>query len=452
VYRAAAGSLTGSISAFGGDVGQILGSRLGHAGERECPVLSWASSGAMWVTGLRNGPPAWGPGELIAASNEATDAIELLSARLGRPVRVDAAETIAGRAGLLGLSRAGRRSAGGASRLLEGRDGWFVLTLARKCDIDSVPALLERDRPGDPWAAVAKAARATGVRELVERARLLGMPAALIGEAAAQRDPFRSETLGSAATPKARPVVVDLSALWAGPLCAWVLGRSGARIIKVESASRLDGARRGLTAFFDALHAGHESVVLDLESAPGRLALARIVDHADVVIESSRPRALEQLGLSPRSFLAAAPGRIWVSITGYGRDGSEGHRVAFGDDAAAAAGFVAEAPDGGPVFCGDAVADPVAGLYAAAAALGSIVAGGGHLIDVALAGAVAHASAGPADGAAHRVARLGRGRWQVFHGDRSTDVARPRPLRVNGRARSAGADTNRVLLEFGARC
>jgi crotonobetainyl-CoA:carnitine CoA-transferase CaiB-like acyl-CoA transferase len=76
-------------------------------------------------------------------------------------------------------------------------------------------------------------------------------------------------------------------------------------------------------------------------------------------------------------------------VTGYGRTGDSADRVAFGDDAAVAAGLVAYDADG-PVFCGDAIADPLAGLYAGLAAAASIAAGGGHLIEVSMAGVCAH--------------------------------------------------------------
>lgn len=59
----------------------------------------------------------------------------------------DAAEVLAGRASLLGLVRRGRISAGGATRLIAGQDGWFALTLSRSDDIDTVPAMLESDPP-----------------------------------------------------------------------------------------------------------------------------------------------------------------------------------------------------------------------------------------------------------------------------------------------------------------
>jgi crotonobetainyl-CoA:carnitine CoA-transferase CaiB-like acyl-CoA transferase len=110
------------------------------------------------------------------------------------------------------------------------------------------------------------------------------------------------------------------------------------------------------------------------------------VAQADVVIESSRPRALAQLGIDAPAVVAARPGTTWVSITGYGRSSP---RVAFGDDAAVAAGLVAYDREGAPVFCADAVADPITGLHAAVAALTSRARGGGHLAEVAMVDAAA---------------------------------------------------------------
>jgi hypothetical protein len=60
--------------------------------------------------------------------------------------------------------------------------------------------------------------------------------------------------------------------------------------------------------------------------------------------------------------------RVWTSITGHGRAGAAGDRVAFGDDAAVAGGLVRWAADT-PMFLGDAVADPLTGMVAAAATL-----------------------------------------------------------------------------------
>jgi crotonobetainyl-CoA:carnitine CoA-transferase CaiB-like acyl-CoA transferase len=178
-------------------------------------------------------------------------------------------------------------------------------------------------------------------------------------------------------------VVADLSALWAGPLVGALLVRVGAQVMKVESVSRPDGARRGSPAHFASLNGGKEEVAVDLTRPDGLRALHRIVDGADVVITSARPRALAQLGLDPESLVRHGRPRVWLSITGYGAGPGSADRVAFGDDAAAAGGLVVR--DGrGPCFCADAVADPVTGLAATAAVLDALVRGGDHILDASM--------------------------------------------------------------------
>jgi crotonobetainyl-CoA:carnitine CoA-transferase CaiB-like acyl-CoA transferase len=238
-----------------------------------------------------------------------------------------------------------------------------------------------------------------------------------------------------------RPVVVDLSAMWAGPLCGHLLGRVGMRVIKVESTGRADGARVGDPGFFDWLHAGQESVGLDLAGVGGREALRRLLGRADVVIEGSRPRALRQMGIHAEEVVGARPGVTWVSITGYGRQADAGQRVAFGDDAAVAAGLVAYDDAGRPVFCGDAIADPITGLVAAVAAVASVVAGGGHLVDVPMVGAVRSVLGAPVPGEAERGAD---GEWWV-EGQRVVRPKAPKP--PADKARALGADTEAVLRE-----
>lgn len=83
---------------------------------------------------------------------------------------------------------------------------------------------------------------------------------------------------------------------------------------------------------------------------------------------------------------------MWASITGYGRTKPGRDRVAFGDDAAVAAGLVAW--DDGPCFCSDAIADPASGLVAAAAIVEALAAGDRWLLDVSMGGVAAHL-AGP---------------------------------------------------------
>jgi hypothetical protein len=316
------------------------------------------------------------PDAVLARARRAACDIRRSAADLGGAVSVDADEILTGRARLLGLAPAGRISAGGSTHLLSMRDGWCALTLSRIDDVETVPALLElAEEPTDPWAALAAAATDRDADEFVARARLLDLPAAVLGETppaaprfvpAGHRAP--SELSGL--------LVADLSSMWAGPLCGHLLAAAGATVIKVESRSRPDGARQGDPRFFDWVNSSKLSYATDFRDDD----LRPLLEAADVVIEGSRPAALIRRGLGPEQ-TRARPGRIWLRITGYGTAGERADRVAFGDDAAVAGGLVGA----GVVFVGDAIADPLTGLAATQAVLGALGRGGGEIVEVALA-------------------------------------------------------------------
>ncbi len=231
---------------------------------------------------------------------------------------------------------------------------------------------------------------------------------------------------------------------------------AGARVLKVESTRRPDGARGGPAAFFDLLHAGKASVALDFASPSGRRALVALVARADVVIESARPRAMQQLGIDPAALVRARAGLTWISVTGYGRSGAAGRWIAFGDDAAAAAGLAHAtgrlAGGDTPLFCADAIADPLTGMHAAVAALAGYRHGGGVLAALALRDVAAYALAfGPAPTAA-TVRSLDRPAgppaWEVVADGVRAPVRAPRARAPHARARPLGADTAAVLREL----
>ena len=327
----------------------------------------------MALTGRADAPPLGPPAGFVGAARRLGASI---AERSG--VQLDALALLGERAAISGFTRHGDRSCGGATRLLRAVDGWVGVALARGDDIDAVPAWLEATGDGDVWEVVANEVAARPVHALIERARLLGLPVAALGA------DLPSVTDGTEGRGPAKPiddaVVVDLSSLWAGPLCGHVLQLAGARVVKVESPERPDGARRGPRQFFDLLNGGKESVALDFHDP----ALQKLVADADVVIESSRPRALQQFGIGPSA------DQVWLSITAYGR---HSNGVGFGDDAAVAGGLVVW-DQAGPCFCVDAVADPLTGLTAAELCLAALEHGRRGLIDVPLAG-VAARFAGP---------------------------------------------------------
>lgn len=319
------------------------------------------------------------PGAVLTRARRATDEFHRLTG-----AAVDAAELLAGRAALLGLSPPGRISAGGASRLMRSRDGWCALTLSRQDDIDTVPALLAADAIGDdPWRPVRQWVAGTTSADVTARARLLGLPVAALGETPAA--PPRITEMGASTAPRdlGGLLVADLSSMWAGPLCGQLLAQAGATVVKVETRARPDGTRAGSSAFFDWLNSGKLSYTVDFDEPT---QLQQLLEAADVVIESSRPAALVRRGLGP--VVAGRDGRVRVRITGHGADGETANWVAFGDDAAVSGGLVG-GTDNDPVFCGDAIADPLTGLHAALEVTESLRRGGGELIELSMAAVAA---------------------------------------------------------------
>ncbi|PQD98823.1 CoA transferase [Mycobacterium sp. EPG1] len=339
-------------------------------------------------------------------------------------LRADAATLIGGRAALLGRQPGDRISAGGATRLLRGPDGWCALTLSRPDDLQAVPALLETDEvAADPWDAIARRAADVGVIAVAEQARLLGLPVGVLGETGPA--PIAVRRSGSRATPGwCEPLVVDLSTMWAGPLCGRLLADTGATVVKVESRARPDGPRRGPREFFDWMNAGKLSYEADFTDPAG---LRRLLAVADVVIESSRPAALARHGLSPAD-IPARPGRVWIRITGHGTDGARADWVAFGDDAAVSGGLVTGSVED-PQFCGDAIADPLTGIHAAAAVLAARNRGGGELLEISMAAVAA----------------------EYAHRRQGDDILCAAPPLIRASARELGADTEDVDRMVGDR-
>lgn len=408
----------------------------------------WAASGAMALTG-RPDAPLGPPAGLV-------DGV----ARLARVFPgLDALALLGERAALMGLWRRGATSCGGSCHLLPAARGWLAVSLPREDDMASVPAWLELDQPPATvpatWAAVADHVAHRDPDELVGRAVLLGLPVSRVGET----DPPGSDAPGGVARTAlgAAPardltglLVVDLSALWAGPLCGDLLAAAGASVVKVESTARPDGARRGPAAFFDLLNARKRSVALDLRNPEGVARLRGLVGRADVVIEASRPRALEQLGIRAAEAVAGGGPQVWISVTCYGRDGrgtgastrtggadgavTAAGRVGFGDDAAAAGGLVVRAATDlgtAPLFCADAIADPLSGLTAAGACLDALGEGGRWLLDVSMAQVCAGLT-GP-----------------TLPAPPGLTVAEPRAREPHGTAPALGADTAAVLEDLG---
>ncbi len=412
------------------------------------PGRRWAQCGAMALTGYPDEAPQMCPVPLASYADGIVAALAQL-----RPcsavAQLAGAQLLTERAALAGYRRGGDVAAGGSCRLLPLADGWLAVNLARTTDWQLLPAWLEAGVIPD-WATLGARLRSHRVAECLERGRLIGLALAPLRPEPCTVSWCRERYRNRFARPErpAAPLVVDLSSLWAGPLCAHLLHLMGARVIKVESSARPDGMRQAASGFYDLLNAGKASVALDLEQPRARAQLRQLLLSADIVIEASRPRALRQLGIVAEEILEENPAVTWIGISGYGREEPGANWVAFGDDGAVAGGLSQVLWDctGRAMFCADALADPLTGLHAALAAWGSFVQGGGRLLSLALADVVAYAIGCAALG--EPAARRARAReWsRQLSG---ADIAAPQARLIPSHARALGADTTEILSALG---
>src|SRR6185436_17437746 len=98
--------------------------------------------------------------------------------------------------------------------------------------------------------------------------------------------------------------VLDLSRLLPGPFLTMVLADMGADVVKVEDPRMGDYLRgmpplhkSGMSGRFLAVNRGKRSIALDLKVAAAKETFLKLVDKADVIVESFRPGVMDKLGL-----------------------------------------------------------------------------------------------------------------------------------------------------------
>lgn len=141
--------------------------------------------------------------------------------------------------------------------------------------------------------------------------------------------------------------VLDLTRLLPGAFATLMLAEMGAEVIKIETPGHGDPTRGlpptvGGRGLYDLLlNRGKKSVALDVRRPATVAALARLVDRADVVVESFRPQTARQFGVSAEQLRAARPGLIHCAITGYGQTGPYAERPGHDLNYVAIAGLLA---------------------------------------------------------------------------------------------------------------
>ena len=200
------------------------------------------------------------------------------------------------------------------------------------------------------------------------------------------------------ASPLSGFLVVDLSRLLPGPLASRLLADLGARVVKVEEPSLGDPVRmsppvrESVGALAGILLAGVESIALDLKQPAGQEVLARLLERADVLLESFRPGTLARLGFPPEELRRRYPRLIVCSLTGWGQDGPYAPRAGHDLTYLAVAGALASTAAMPAVQAADQIGAWSAVTSILAALLERQGTGEGRHIDAALLDAGVHAN------------------------------------------------------------
>lgn len=194
--------------------------------------------------------------------------------------------------------------------------------------------------------------------------------------------------------------VVDLSRLFPGPYCSRILADFGFEVIKVEQPGGGDWSRHvpplapesGEGLLFRALNRGKKSLTLNLKSEEGRAVFLRLVQTADVLLESFRPGVMERLGLSYGVLASANPRLVYCALSGYGLTGPYRYRAGHDLNYQGLAGLLdlTGSREGAPGMPGAPVADLSGALWAATGILLALLAreqtGRGQRVDASLLG------------------------------------------------------------------
>ncbi len=178
--------------------------------------------------------------------------------------------------------------------------------------------------------------------------------------------------------PLAGTTIIDLTRALAGPYATLMLADAGAEIIKVERPGKGDDTRgwgppfvgepgAEESTYFLSVNRSKKSVVLDFTEAADLEKLKDLVRGADVLVENFRPGVMEKYGLGEKDLEELNPRLVYLSITGFGEGGPDGHRPGFDQIAQGEGGLMSfTGPVGGPpTKVGVPIADILSGMFGA---------------------------------------------------------------------------------------
>ena len=178
--------------------------------------------------------------------------------------------------------------------------------------------------------------------------------------------------------PLAGVTVVDLTRALAGPYATLMLADAGADVVKVERPGKGDDTRgwgppfvgepgSEESTYFLSVNRSKKSVVLDFKDEGDLEKLKDLIRRSDVLVENFRPGVMERMGLGWAELEEMNPRLVYLSITGFGEGGPDGHRPGFDQIAQGEGGLMSfTGPVGGPpTKVGVPIADMLSGMFGA---------------------------------------------------------------------------------------
>lgn len=190
--------------------------------------------------------------------------------------------------------------------------------------------------------------------------------------------------------------VLDLSTVGPATRCGRILADYGARVVKVGVPPKKMGLQTQPAYWSYSANRGMEQIRVDLKDTRGKEAFLKLVEKADVVIESYRPGVMKKLELSYEDLRARNSRVIVCSTSGFGQNGPASQQAGHDINYLAVGGFLHTTNrrgDGGPPIPGATVADSAAGgMHAALAIFAGLMrrthTGEGEYLDVSVADGV----------------------------------------------------------------
>jgi alpha-methylacyl-CoA racemase len=190
--------------------------------------------------------------------------------------------------------------------------------------------------------------------------------------------------------------VLDLASVGPAARASRWLADYGATVVKVGPVPRDTGVQITPPFYAYSAHRRMQRALVDMKSAEGREAFLRLVEHADVLIESFRPGVVDRLGIGWEATSARNPRLVYCSTSGYGQTGPHAQWAGHDLNYLAVGGFLHcnnRGPGGQPPVPGLTIADSAGGgMQSVMAILAALVrratTGEGAYLDVSIADGV----------------------------------------------------------------